>query len=74
MVASAYPEYHLDWCRNLVSVIADGGLWAVPRSNLVFRANKTDKTLTLVAGDPCDDDVVESRNVFALIGWRVLTQ
>lgn len=74
MVASAYPEYQLDWCRNLVSVIADGGLWSVPRSNLVFRANKTDKTLTLVAGDPGDDDVVESRNVFALIGWRVLTQ
>lgn len=74
MVASAYPEYQLDWCRNLVAMVADGGFWAVPRSSLVFRVNKQNKTLTLVAGDPSDGDVAESRHVFALIGWRVLTQ
>lgn len=68
----AYHEYVLDWCRNLVALIADNGTWSVPRSGLVFRANKPAKTLTLVAGDPGEPDVADCKRVFAEIGWTVV--
>lgn len=73
MVALPYPQCYLDWCQNLVDSVRDGGVWAIPRSSLVFRLSKRDKTLTLVSGDPESDDVVQTSRAFAEIGWRVVT-
>lgn len=73
MVALAYPESSIEWCRNLVALIKDGGCWAIPRSSLVFRVDKTLQTLTLVSGDKSSPDIAATREAFSHIGWRVET-
>ena len=46
---------HLDWCRNLFASLNEGGVWAVPRSGLIF--NKRGNTFVLVARMPWMDDM-----------------
>jgi hypothetical protein len=44
------PE-HLAWCRRQMDLLAEDGLWVVPRSGLVFR--KRNDTLMLIGrSDP----------------------
>lgn len=40
-------KQNAQWCRNLFAMLNDGGVWAVPRSGLVFR--KQDGALVLQA-------------------------
>lgn len=40
-------QQHIDWSRNLVKCLEDGGVWAVPRSSLLFR--KVSGTMQLVS-------------------------
>jgi hypothetical protein len=65
------PESVLEWCRNLVRVLADGGVWGIPRSGLVFRVDKEGKRLILIAGDRYNDDFYATKRVFKQIGWGV---
>lgn len=71
MVAFSCPESSIEWCRNLVAMLKDGGVWAIPRSMLVFRVDKQTQTLTLVSGDRDSPDVAATREAFGCIGWRV---
>ena len=38
-------EFELAWCRQMWNMLAEGGMWAVPRSGLIF--NKRDGKLVL---------------------------
>ena len=38
---------HVEWCRSMFNLLADGGVWGVPRSGVVWR--KEGKTLVLDA-------------------------
>lgn len=64
-------EQVLSWCRNLVASLRDGGVWAIPRSGLVFRLDKGSKTLSLISGSVFDADFEATKQAFALIGWKV---
>jgi hypothetical protein len=69
------PEAVLAWCEALVAQTKDGGVWAIPRSQVVFRIDHTNETLWCVDGpDDLEKIVAElnvNRDVFAHIGWRV---
>ena len=43
---------HADWCRSIFDLIAEGGVWGIPRSGLLFR--KEGNTLRLLASMPHD--------------------
>jgi hypothetical protein len=74
---------HVRWCQELWDRISDGGVWAVPRSGLVFRKDEAAKRLTLVERMPYseempgtaedlrlyqDSDIEAIRKRFALVG------
>jgi hypothetical protein len=40
------------WTQNLIASLNDGGHWAWPAAERVFRVNKQAKTFTLIAGKP----------------------
>lgn len=80
-------QSHLDWCRNIWAMIADGGVWAVPRSGLVFRKDEQARTWTVaerMPHDPAmpisadelrtyqDEEVGAIRQRFASIGVEVI--
>lgn len=46
---------HLMWCQMIWDRINDGGVWAVPRSGLVFRKEEAAKRLVLVERMPFDE-------------------
>lgn len=66
------PEHVLEWCRNLVRVLSDGGVWGIPRSQIVFRVDKQARKLILIVGDADDDDFIATKKVFKHIGWTVV--
>ena len=39
------------WMRNLIAMIAHGGVWGIPRSGSVYRFDKQTTTATCIA--PC---------------------
>lgn len=66
------PEHVLNWCRNLVAMLADGGVWGVPRSQIVFRVNKPARKLVLIVGEANNPDFIATKRVFKHIGWAVV--
>ena len=70
-------EETLEWCRNLIDTLTDGGVWGIPRSGATFRVNKQAKTLTLIpiegTSDLAQGDFDATKIVFAKIGYRVIT-
>lgn len=68
------PDHILAWCRQHVGMINDGGVWGIPRSNLVFKIDHKQKRLILTAGNPEHDDFEATRHVFSYIGWDVVTE
>lgn len=46
------PEY-IQWCKNQYELVEENGVWAVPRSGLVFQ--KKDGKFTLVMRIPIAD-------------------
>lgn len=66
--------FMLQWFRNFLSMQRDGSMWASPSSGLVYRIDKTRKTLTLVQGDPNDERGWHKKNIVTLgaLGWTVL--
>lgn len=65
-------EAVLNWCRNLVDTIADGGIWGIPRSQIVFRIDRPAKKLILIIGENDDPDFIATKQVFRHIGWTVV--
>lgn len=39
-------DWHVDWCRNLFDRLAQGGVWGIPRSGLIFEKRGHDLVLT----------------------------
>lgn len=69
------PEEHiLQWCRNLVATIADGGTWGIPRSQIMFRVDKKARKLVLIVGSKHNPDFIATKQVFKHIGWGVVAQ
>lgn len=68
------PEHVLAWCRQLVRVLRDGGVWGIPRSNIAFRVDQKNKQLVLTVGDASDDDFKATKHVFSFIGWSVVAK
>lgn len=69
------PPEVLAWCENIVRIIADGGVWGIPRSGTVFRLDKAKKRLVLVT--PGHDDYADfyaTKHTFGFIGWSVITE
>lgn len=71
------------WCQGLWDMMADGAVWAVPRSGLVFEKNKAEKLLFVRTRQPFlegmpgtreewrawqEDDFEAIKARFALIG------
>lgn len=67
------PEAVLDWCRNLVRTLKDGGVWGIPRSGIVFTIDKKNQRLILKIGEKTNEDFIATRRVFRQIGWDVVT-
>lgn len=69
------PEHILEWCRQTVRVIADGGVWGIPRSGTVFRIDHKNKKLILISpGEDNGDDYNATKHVFKFIGWSVVKE
>ena len=69
------PEQILEWCRNIVRIIADGGNWGIPRSGTMFMVDHKQKRLVLVMpGNDDDADFNATKHVFSYIGWDVVKE
>ena len=67
------PEEILDWCRNAMAMIHDGGVWGIPRSGTIFQVDHTNKKLVLIMpGDDDEADFIATQHVFKYIGWSVV--
>lgn len=66
------PEPILQWCRSLVATIKHGGVWGIPRSQIMFRIDQEQKKLILVVGETSDPDFIATQKVFKHIGWDVV--
>lgn len=56
------------WTRNMLSQMADGGVWYVPRCASSYRVDKRNKTLTRSGMKP--DTAINK--VVAACGWTVI--
>jgi hypothetical protein len=63
----------LAWFSNLLRVMKHGAVWGVPGSTQVYRIDKKNKTLILIAGDPHDELHWHDKNIktLAALGWKV---
>ena len=63
-------EEILAWCRKTVYELADGGVWGIPRSGMVFRIDKSRKKFILLSGD-CQEEIDAINYWFGKIGYSV---
>lgn len=69
------PDHVLEWCRNIVRIIADGGVWGLPRSGTTFRLDHKNKRLVLIMPGTDDGaDFEATKHVFSYIGWDVVKE
>lgn len=68
------PESTLEWCRQMVRTLRDGGMWGIPRSGIVFKVDKRKQCLILTVGVETNVDFIATRRVFGQIGWDVFTK
>jgi hypothetical protein len=68
------PDHIIEWCRQLVDTIRDGGVWGIPRSGLAFRVDHKNKRLVLSAGEKEHGDFYATQHHFSFIGWAVVTE
>lgn len=61
----------IEWTDNLLSKIANGGLWLVPSSNGCYRIDKENKVATLEFGVQ-NDAHLRIRAVLEALGYAVL--
>lgn len=58
----------VEWQTRHVSLLAEGGYWAVPRSMSVYRINANSRTAVKLCGLP-EPDIAR---VFEAMGWKVV--
>ena len=62
------------WLRNILAVIKEGGIWAVPMTGSIYTVSHLTKTMTLSLdpGTPESEDL-HSKNatIGKIIGWKV---
>lgn len=61
----------MEWLRNLITVMADGGVWTVPATGACYALDKSAKTLTLIGG-PVDDWFWQTSVVAERIGYKTV--
>ena len=68
------PEPVLEWCRELVRAMKDGGVWGIPRSGTVFQIDQKNKRLICrsLGPDGDDGDFLATQHVFSYIDWDVV--
>ena len=59
----------IQWTRNLIDQMKDGGLWGIPRAKSIWRFDKTNKVLIQIHGSPDELDNRALRVICPLIGW-----
>ena len=62
-------EYDLEWMRQLLDMIADGGTWGLPAALSSFTVHHSTKTYDF-EGDREHPLVTRSMKVFERLGWR----
>lgn len=83
-MTAAVEQGHLDWARNLMRVLTEGGAWAIPRSALAFKKQgnalvlvgrmKHHDALPMTADEWADfqnDDFAGTKAVFEKAGFEV---
>jgi hypothetical protein len=73
MSHSAYEPTPVDinWLRNVLQSMADGGRLGYPRSELIFRIDHSTKTMVLVHGDVRESDYEATVETAKQLGWSV---
>lgn len=56
------------WMQNLISMVKDDGMWAVPRSGTIIRFDKTNKQ-AIVTHQTTPDISIE--RVLEAMGWEI---
>ena len=56
------------WMENMIRMVADGGLWAVPRSTTIIQIDKTNKNAVILRQRKPDTSIDA---VFKAMGWEV---
>lgn len=64
----------IQWARQLLAHLREGAAWAVPATGQIYKVSHQDKTLTLMTGDPDDEQGWHQMNkaLFAKVGYQVL--
>lgn len=59
----------IDWTHNLINMVKDGGVWAVPMNGNIYRFNKVTRTVSMVQGEADD---LHQRFLVCLkaLGWQ----
>ena len=63
-MVSFHNALNIRWSQNLFSSLADGGVWGVPRSGLIFQ--KRDDKLILTERMPFAEDMPPTKEKFAM--------
>ncbi len=58
----------IQWTKNLLATLNDGGVWIVPRSGTMVRVDKKTQTATLTGVLP-DPSITR---VLTAMGWKVV--
>ena len=66
---SAGMKDAIQWTENLFKMIADGGMWAVPRSTTIFQIDKTNKKAIVIQQRKPDTSIDA---VLKAMGWEVI--
>jgi cyanophycinase-like exopeptidase len=56
----------VEWQTDFISILNEGGKWAVPRSNAIYTIHHSEKTVERAVGDSDVD------RVFEAMGWKVI--
>lgn len=65
-------QFDINWTKNLIDKMRDGGIWGIPRCQTVWRFDKTNKILICIYGDYDAPDSIALRTICPLIGWKTL--
>lgn len=68
------PSPHvLNWFRNLLRTLKNGGEWVVPATGQVYQVDQNNRTVKLVLGDPNDPDQWHEKTklTFQALGYTV---